>query len=55
MRLKVENSDIRVKSIYSVHFLIQGRRGAFRLGKLHGHGIGKCMFEYGLLIMIIFI
>jgi hypothetical protein len=37
----VENSDIRVKNIYSEHFLIQGQRGKFRLGSLHGHGIGK--------------
>ncbi|CAF0998042.1 unnamed protein product [Adineta ricciae] len=39
VRLKVENSDIRVKSIYSEHFLIQGQHGKFRLGSLHGHGI----------------
>ncbi|CAF1018957.1 unnamed protein product [Adineta ricciae] len=39
VRLKVENSDIRVKSTYSEHFLIQGQHGKFRLGSLHGHGI----------------
>ena len=41
VRLKVENSDARVRSLYSEHFLIQGQRGTFQLGNLHGHGIGK--------------
>lgn len=39
--MKVENSDIRVRSLYSEHFLIQGQRGTFHVGNLHGHGIGK--------------
>ncbi|CAF1107679.1 unnamed protein product [Adineta steineri] len=39
VRLKVENSDIRAKSIHSEHFFIQGQHGKFRLGNLHGHGI----------------
>ncbi|CAF0843406.1 unnamed protein product [Rotaria sp. Silwood1] len=39
IRLKVENSDIRVKSIYAEHFFIQGQHGHFRVGNLHGHGI----------------
>ena len=41
VRLKVENSDIRAKSIHSEHFLIQGQRGSFRLKELRGHGLGK--------------
>ncbi|CAF0736583.1 unnamed protein product [Rotaria sordida] len=39
IRLKVENSDVRVRSIYSENFFIQGQNGNFRLGNLHGHGI----------------
>jgi hypothetical protein len=39
VRLKVENSDLQIRSLYSEHFLLQGQRGHFRLGNIHGHGI----------------
>ncbi|CAF2474691.1 unnamed protein product [Rotaria sp. Silwood2] len=39
VRLKVENSDIQLKRLYSEHFLVQGQNGRFRLGNLNGHGI----------------
>ena len=43
IRLKAENSDIRVKSVHAENFFIQGQRGIFRFGSLHGHGISKFM------------
>ncbi|CAF3867796.1 unnamed protein product [Rotaria sp. Silwood2] len=39
IRLKVENSDIHVKSIYSEYFFIQGQHGHFSVRNLYGHGI----------------
>jgi len=43
-----------VKSIYSEHFLIQGQRGSFSLGNLHGHGIGKWIFRIFLFKIFLF-
>ncbi|CAF0916346.1 unnamed protein product [Didymodactylos carnosus] len=39
IRLKMEDGTIQVKSVYSDHFLIQGRKGNLLLRKLQGRGI----------------
>ncbi|CAF4266127.1 unnamed protein product [Rotaria socialis] len=41
VRLKVENGDIQLKSLFSEHFHLKGQQGNFRIRTLHGHGIGS--------------